>query len=35
MTGTCLLKMRKHPAHRPFDRGFDDPAGQHGDSEAD
>jgi len=26
-----LLKVRGHPAHRPFDPGFDDPAGKHGD----
>lgn len=24
MTGARLLKMRKHPAHRPLHRGFDD-----------
>jgi hypothetical protein len=31
MIGSHLLKMREHPAHRPLDRGLDDPAGQHGD----
>jgi hypothetical protein len=28
-------KREKHPAHRSFDRGFDDPARQHGYGEAD
>ena len=34
MTGARLLKMRQHPGHRPFHRGFDDPAGQNGDGES-
>jgi hypothetical protein len=29
------LKVRQHPAHRPFHRGFDDPAGEYGDRKAD
>jgi hypothetical protein len=30
-----LLKTRKHPPHRPFPRGFDDPAGEHSHRKAD